>query len=81
MTDPLMPGFRRFPRDQWPQPASDEQPSAKRPYVLRGATVGGAVREGKHRTPATRNPHTVPTTSDGSGRPVTKPDTTYTPDD
>jgi hypothetical protein len=83
--DPLMPAFRRFPRDQWPAPGSDEPPSSVRPFVLRGAKVGGAyepgAREAKHRTPKSQTPHETPTTSDGKDGPKTVPDVHYTPDD
>ena len=61
--DPLMPSGTRFPRDAWPPAASDEPPSPARPIVLRGAPTG-SVPTAKHRTPATREPNTQPTTSE-----------------
>ena len=82
MSDPLMPAEHRFPRDQWPMPGSDEPPSAVRPFVLRGAKVGGRVPVSKHRTSATQVPvEPVPmTTVDGKNSGQT-PDPAYTPDD
>jgi len=74
--DPFMPASRRFPRDVWPPIGSIEQASPLRPFVLRG-TVPGGVPSAKHRTPKTREPHTDPTTNDGT----TVPDTWYSPDD
>lgn len=83
VSDPLMPAERRFPRDSHPLPVSDEPPSAVRPFVLRGAPLGGAVREGKHRTPASRVPRQPieMTTSDGRDNQRQVPDPIYVPDD
>jgi hypothetical protein len=86
MSDPFMPSFRRFPRDLWPAPGSDEPPSEMRPFILRGARLGGVqaghgVPEAKHRTPKTQTPHRSQTTSDGKDGPRTVPDVHYTPDD
>lgn len=78
-TDPLMPAYRRFPRNPIVTPGSDAVPSAMRPFVLRGARPGGVVTA-KHRTPASQVKNTQPTTSDGKN-PVTKTDTYTTPDD
>lgn len=57
--DPLMPAWHRFPMTLAMPPTSDEPPSHRRPYVLRGVaprpTVGpGGVVRAKHRTPATQ---------------------------
>ncbi|MGH3976271.1 MAG: hypothetical protein ACRDS9_23550 [Pseudonocardiaceae bacterium] len=57
--DPFMPAQHRFPMDLAIPPISDEPPSDRRPFVLRGVTPrptagpGGVVRA-KHRTPATQ---------------------------
>lgn len=77
--DPLVPASTRFPRDAWPPAHSEEAPTQMRPFVLRGAPRE-TIPMAKHRTPATRVPHTQPTTSDGKN-PTTVPDTYYTPDD
>jgi hypothetical protein len=80
MDDPLMPAYRRFPRDQWPQPECREQPSSVRPFVLRGATIGGPVRAGKHRTPASQTlMKDPPDMTSMDNRQV--PDPVYVPDD
>jgi hypothetical protein len=78
-TDPLMPAFRRFPRDLASRAGSDAAPSAVRPFVLRAAQVGG-VPVAKHRTPSTQRKIPQPTTSDGKN-PTTKTDYYTTPDD
>ncbi|MGH3831830.1 MAG: hypothetical protein ACRDRS_15520 [Pseudonocardiaceae bacterium] len=57
--DPFMPARHRFPMNVAMPPASDEPPSHRRPFVLRGVaprpTTGpGAVARAKHRTPATQ---------------------------
>lgn len=78
--DPLMPAFRRFPRN--PPPITSENdalPSPIRPFALSGARPGG-VPQAKHRTPATQVKNSQPTTSDGKN-PTTKTDTFTTPDD
>lgn len=77
--DPLMPAFRRFPRNSILTPGSEAQPSPMRPFVLRGAQVGG-VPEAKHRTGTTQVKHTQSTTIDGKN-PTTRQDTYTTPDD
>jgi hypothetical protein len=77
--DPLMPGFQRFPRVVVLTGRNPEQPSAARPFVLRGAQLGG-LREARHRTPATQRRQTQTTTSDGKN-PTTTIDTYTTPDD
>ncbi|BCJ64794.1 hypothetical protein [Polymorphospora rubra] len=77
--DPLMPATHRFPRLAPSDGSSQEQPSHMRPFVLRGAPLGG-LREARHRTPATQSRHSEPTTSDGKS-PTTKTDTYVTPDD
>lgn len=79
--DPFMPAARRFPRDAWPPVASDESPSAVRPFVLCGARQVPSLPAARHRTAPHQTPRTEQTTSDGGGRPVTKPDTYYVPDD
>ena len=79
--DPFMPPAARFPRDAWPPAVSDEPPSAMRPFVLRSARPVDQAAAAKHRTQPHQTPHTDPTTSDGEGRPITKPDTWHEPDD
>jgi len=82
MPDPFMPAERRFPRDRWPMPQSDEQPSMVRPFILRGAGVGSVVPVSRHRTPASQKEVTpVPTTTSDTNEPTSKPDPTYVPDD
>lgn len=75
--DPLMPAASRFPRDAWPPSGSEEQPSAVRPYILRGAQHFPAFTSAKHRTAPHQTPHTNTTTNDGEQL----PDTWYEPDD
>lgn len=77
--DPLMPAFRRFPRDSAGTADSHTAPSTMRPFVLRTGQIGG-VPTARHRTPATQQKHTQPTTSDGKN-PLTQTDTYTTPDD
>ncbi|MGH3870441.1 MAG: hypothetical protein ACRDSR_02835 [Pseudonocardiaceae bacterium] len=57
--DPFMPARHRFPMDVAMPSVSDEQPGARRPFVLRGvvprpAAGRGEVVQAKHRTPATQ---------------------------
>lgn len=57
--DPFMPDRHRFPMNLAMPPTSDEPPSHRRPFVLRGVaprpTTGpGGVVRAKHRTPATQ---------------------------
>jgi len=78
-SDPLMPASHRFPRSAILTGGSPELPSDLRPFVLRGAPLGG-LPVAKHRTPATQSKNSQPTTSDGKN-PTTKTDTYTTPDD
>lgn len=77
-SDPLAPASRRFPRDKTGPTDSAAQPSAARPFVLRGRRPSTPVTA-RHRTSAHQTPITNPTTSDGKN-PTTKPDTYTTPD-
>jgi len=54
MSDPLMPAVHRFPMNPIATPLTMAQPSADRPFVLRGLlpTADHAV-DAKHRTPRT----------------------------
>lgn len=57
--DPFMPVRHRFPMNVTSPPVSDEPPSHRRPFVLRGvaprpAAGPGGVARAKHRTPATQ---------------------------
>lgn len=82
MSDPLMPVERWFPRNQDPVPVSIDLPSVDRPYALRLAGVGGVIRQGKHRTPATRTEaKPVPMTTSDGDQPRQTPDPYYVPDD
>lgn len=78
--DPLMPAFRRFPRDVFDLVGSDEQPSSMRPFILRGVEPG-TILTAKHRTNATRVNHPQPTHKDGKDRPIVVQDDHFTPDD
>jgi len=59
MSDPLMPAAHRFPMNPITIPLTMAQPSADRPFVLRGllSTPDHAV-DARHRTPRTQR--TIP---------------------
>ena len=74
--DPLVPGRLRLHLATSQPPLSGEQPSARRPFVLRGCQQVTPM-EARHRTPSHQTHHPQKTHQDN----IVDDDSYFTPDD